>query len=105
MPLSSTVIDSNVNYVKVFEAGQDEAITGIILCNVTPSTNAAVTIYMVPATKTIGINTMVFNGLPLPAGETFAFDTERFILGVGDAVYVTATAANAVVCTISHIGL
>jgi hypothetical protein len=41
--------------------------------------------------------------LTLPAGETFTFDSERFILADSDAVHAVASANSRLVATISYV--
>ena len=93
-------------------AGQANAITAIILCNVlTPnltneSTNAAtVNIYLVSPSKggTIGTGTLIVNNLTIPAGETVFFSDERIILDSGDQIQIGSNSASAITATISSL--
>jgi hypothetical protein len=93
-------------------AGQANAITAIILCNVlapnltNESTNAAtVNIYLVSPSKggTIGTGTLIVNNLTIPAGETVFFSDERIILDAGDQIQIGSNSASAITATISSL--
>lgn len=93
-------------------AGQSNAITAIILCNVlSPSltneaTNAAtVNIYLVSPSKggTVGTGSLIVSNLTIPAGETVFFSDERIILDAGDQVHIGSNNASAITATISSL--
>jgi hypothetical protein len=71
------------------------AITTIILCNNTPSTDITVSIYAVASGSTpyAKPETTIVSKLTIPAGETVSFDQEKFVLAAGDSIQATASVA------------
>jgi hypothetical protein len=91
----------------LFTSVGNNAVTTIMFCNTAAydplNPMAGLTLLDLHFVKdTFGItNTnLVVNQLPIPAGETFTFDTEKIILGDGDRVVASASPAN-LVATIS----
>ena len=88
------------------------AVTTIMICN---------TATYIPATPTVGLTyldlhlvkfgagitttNLIINQLPIPAGETFTFDTEKIILDNGDRVVASSAAPANLVATISTINV
>jgi len=67
-------------------AGKSYAITNILVCN-TGTAAATFDMHLVPNGESRAEKvTQVINGLTLPAGETFSFDSERIVLEAGDAI-------------------
>ena len=71
------------------------AITTIILCNNTPSTDITVSLYAVQSGNDPfnQPETTIVNKLTIPAGETVSFDQEKFVLATGDSIQATANVA------------
>jgi hypothetical protein len=46
---------------------------------------------------------MIVKSMPLPAGETFSIDTERFILGDSDSIQAQATQDDLITATVSYV--
>lgn len=91
------------------------AITTMIFCNVADQDDStvglttgaaggdtAIDVFLVKAGASADpiVNAIIKN-MPLPAGETLFFDTERIVLGAGDSVQARATDDNKVVATVS----
>jgi hypothetical protein len=45
---------------------------------------------------------MVLNNIPIPAGETFSFDTEKLILESGDVIKAATTSPTNITATVSY---
>lgn len=45
----------------------------------------------------------VLNNIPIPAGETFSFDTEKIILEAGDVIKAATTSPTNITATVSYI--
>lgn len=88
---------------EVFIASGENAITCIILCNTSPTTDATVSVWAVPAAIAAGDANMILNEVSLPAGETFSMDTERFILSDGDSIQAQASQNLIVTATVSFV--
>lgn len=85
----------------VYIAAGEQAITTIILCNTSDINDAIATIWLVPAGNARSNTNMIINEVSIPAKETFALDTERFIFGDGDSIFVESSVDNVISCTIS----
>lgn len=71
---------------------QEYAVTCIMFCNNSPSSQATLTLHIVNPSPTAVDNTnMVINQLVIPAGETFSFDTEKVVLNTGDRIYAISS--------------
>lgn len=69
---------------------REYAVTCIIFCN-SAEIDITLTVHYVPANEPKSFRNMVVNGLTIPAGETFTFDTEKIILSTGDRVQAIAS--------------
>jgi|TARA_B100001094_G_C18158331_1_gene787793 hypothetical protein len=80
-------------------ASKQYAITNILVCNTySPSGGSAATrganftMHLIPSGSALNNSvTTVVKELTLPAGETFTFDSERFIMEAGDKLSFTAS--------------
>lgn len=102
MAIKNTFL-TTTNVTQVFSATQQTAITTVIFCNVSQTTATTLNVFAVPYGSNPLPQTQITSALPLPAGETFVLDTERFILEVNDSIYVQATATNCVAVTVSSL--
>jgi hypothetical protein len=102
MAITNSQLSSTAK-TEVFVGDGENAITCIILCNTSNSTNATVSIWAVPAAVAAGDANMIMNEVFLPAGETFSLDTERFILADGDSIQAQASQNLIVTATISYV--
>lgn len=87
---------------QIYLSEGENAITTIIFCN-TGVVDTNITAWMVPAGLSLNNSMMILNAIEMPAGETFSMDTERFILGEGDAIYVQAVDSNVISATVSYV--
>ena len=87
----------------VFVADGQNAVTTVLFCNVSNTQTVSVNFFAVPfiSAKNPGPSTQILNGVVLTPGETFAMDSERFVLEDGDVLYGTASVPNTVCVTIS----
>lgn len=88
---------------EVFVANGENAVTCLIFCNTSLTTDAVVSVWMVPAAIAAGDANMILNQVNVPAGETFSMDTERFILQDGDSVQAQASQDSIITCTCSYV--
>ena len=73
-------------------AGERYAITNIMVCNQDATDDASFDLHFIPSGDPLDkAVTRVINGLTLPAGETFTFDSEKIVLGAGDKVAFVAS--------------
>jgi hypothetical protein len=89
------------NNIFLCPVGEEHAVTCIVFCNHSAS-QATINVYAVPSSVTlVGLDSIIMKELLLPAGETFTFDTEKFVLGGGDRIHALASANSAVTATVS----
>src|SRR5210317_169677 len=68
------------------------AITNILVCNNDATDDATFDLHFISSGDPLdNAVTRVINGLTLPAGETFTFDSEKIVLGAGDKVAFVAS--------------
>ena len=49
-----------------------------------------------------GVDNMVLNNIPIPAGETFTFNEEKIILEAGDILRASSTSPTNITATVSY---
>ena len=64
----------------VYTSSGDSAITSMFFCN-TDSTDIDITVYIVPNAQTLGDEHTIMKELTVNATDTFAFGSERILLG------------------------
>jgi hypothetical protein len=89
----------------VFVSSGENAITALIFCNTSATTDATVDIWMVPAGYALGDNNKICKAISIPRSETFSIDTEKFILANGDSVQAQSTQNSVITVTLSYIQL
>lgn len=111
MAISNSSIAATPTNTTIYSSTGDTAIITLIFCNTSlynPSTPTADTtelsVYVVPQGNAVGTSNMIINALPIPAGETFTFDTEKMVLSQGDSIVAIASAAN-ITATISYMSV
>ena len=87
---------------EIFRADGQQAVTTIVFCNVTTITNT-LSVYAVPRGGNPGPTTQIVSEVILPGGETFSFDSERFVLEDLDAFWAQCTYDRAITATLSSV--
>jgi len=87
----------------IFDATGENAVTCIIFCNTSVSTDATVTVWAVPAGFPAGDANMILNEVSVPAGETFSMDTERFIFADSDSLQAQSSQDTIITATVSYV--
>jgi hypothetical protein len=78
------------------------AITSMFICNFDTTNDCHVTVYLVPSGDSADDTTTIFKQLNIEAGDTYIFNTERFLLANGDTVKMTAETAGDLSSMISY---
>lgn len=86
---------------KVFEATGQNAVTTIVMCNVTTGT-VNVSLFAVPYGYSPGFTNQILN-ITLPPYESFALDKERFVLDDLDSFWSQCSENDAVTITVSSV--
>lgn len=79
---------------------REYAVTCVVFCNYS-ATGVNLDVYAIPSGKSVSTATQIIKTLNIPAGETFTFDTEKFVLATGDRLYALASANSAITATVS----
>jgi len=102
---SHDILTSNTD---LFTSVGNNAVTTIMFCNTAAhdplDPTAGLTyldLHFVKDAQGVSTTNLVVNQIPIPAGETFTFDTEKIILSDGDRVVASSAAPANLVATIS----
>jgi hypothetical protein len=86
------------------------AVTTILFCNTalpedigTQDGDTFLDLHLCKAGAAAGPGNMVLNNIPIPAGETFSFDTEKIILEPSDVITAATTSPTNITATVSYI--
>jgi hypothetical protein len=92
----------------LYTSTNNNAVTTIMICNtatydpLNPTVGLTyLDLHFVASTDGISSTNLVVNQLPVPAGETVTFDTEKIILANGDRVVASSASPANLVATIS----
>ncbi len=92
----------------LYTSSGNNAVTTIMICNTATYNPADPTagltyldLHFVASTDGISTTNLVVNQLPVPAGETVTFDTERIILANNDRIVASSASPSNLVATIS----
>jgi hypothetical protein len=91
-------------------SNKDFAITVMFFCNLNSRDPLDITagrefidVYVASAGGAPASENKIINQLPLDAGDTFTFNTERLILNADDIIYASTTTLGSVSATVSYI--
>ena len=106
---STTIGTSNTT---LYTSSGNTAVTCIWVCNtatydpLNPTTGLTyLDLHFVKTGEGITTTNLIVNQLPVPAGETVTFDTEKIILDNGDRVIASSAAPANLVATVSTLGV
>lgn len=93
----------NAANTTLYTSSGNNAITTLIVSNVNPFNPSSPTVgqsnlnlFIVPGGGTPNFSNLIVSSLPLPAGETFTFDNEKIVMGDGDTLVATSSAATGI---------
>ena len=93
------------NAANVYVSSGSSAITAIYLCNIDSSARTF-DVYVCPSGNTLTpVDSRIYSGIQLQAGDTYVIDNEKLILGNGDMLKANASGANSISMTVSFIGI
>jgi hypothetical protein len=88
----------------------DSAVTVMLFCNLNAFDPLDITagkqyidIYVVASGESSSDLNKIANRVPVDAGDTFTFSTERLVLGPNDRIYAATTTSGEVSVTISYV--
>jgi hypothetical protein len=101
MAIRNETLDAVGKNLFLCPVGEEHAVTCIVFCNYSLS-QVTINVHAVPnGVSAVSTDSIVMKELVLPAGETFTFDTEKFVLSGGDRIHATSSAGSAVTATVS----
>jgi hypothetical protein len=98
MAISSTSVNTTAA-TAIYTSVNSTACTVIYICNTSAST---VTVTVNVGAAAANANT-IYKLLSIVANDTYVINMERLMLDNGQSIWVTASAANAVVTTVSYL--
>ena len=107
MAIQSTVLPvSTLDAANVFActSTNGSAITTMYFCN-RSATTTTFNLYVVPAGFAANANNIAYSNKVITAGDTYVIDWEKLVLATGETIRANANVGNAIVATVSTIGL
>lgn len=110
MAIQNTQIGGGYTDILTVPTGKSWAVTTILFCNTslpqdiyTDGGDTFLDLHLCKNNAAAGPGNQVLNNIPIPAGETFSFDTEKIILEAGDAIKAATTSPTNITATVSYI--
>jgi len=104
MAITSKALDTTAGNIFVSTSTNGDAVTTIYFCNRDSSTRTF-NLYLVPAGGSANVNNIAYSNKTVTAGDTYIIDWEKLVLSTGDMIQATSNVANAIVASVSTIGL
>lgn len=102
MALSQATLTGSAS--TIYTSTGNTAVTTIYLCNYS-GTDRTATIYLVQSGGSAGNTNIVYQAIPIAAGDTYIIDTERLVLANGDTIQALASATSSITMTVSYVGV
>lgn len=83
---------------------QGDAVTTMYFCNRDTDTRTF-NLYLVPSGGVAGVNNIAYSNKIITAGDTYIIDWEKLVLSPGDTIQANSNVGNAIVATVSTIGV
>ena len=104
MAITSTALDITATTIYTSSSTDGDAVTTMYFCNRDASTRTF-NLYLVPAGGSANVNNIAYSNKTVTAGDTYIVDWEKLVLSTGDMIQATSNTANAIVASVSTIGL
>lgn len=104
MAITSTALDTTATTIYTSSGSNGDAITTMYFCNRDSSTRTF-SLYLVPSGGSANVNNIAYSNKTVTAGDTYIIDWEKLVLSTGDMIQATSNTANAIVASVSTIGL
>jgi hypothetical protein len=104
MAITSNALDTTAGNIFVSTSTNGDAVTTMYFCNRDSSTRTF-NLYLVPAGGSANVNNIAYSNKTVTAGDTYIIDWEKLVLSTGDMIQATSNVANAIVASVSTIGL
>ena len=104
MAITSTALDITEGNVFISTGQNGDAVTTMYFCN-RSGTSTTFNLHLVPAGGSANVNNIAYSNKVITAGDTYIIDWEKLVLGPGDMIQASANTANAIVASVSTIGV
>ena len=104
MAITSNALDTTAGNIFVSTSTNGDAVTTMYFCNRDSSTRTF-NLYLVPAGGSANVNNIAYSNKTVTAGDTYIIDWDKLVLSTGDMIQATSNVANAIVASVSTIGL
>lgn len=104
MSIQNTVLGTTAANIFVGSGSLGSAISTMYFCNRT-GTATTFNLYVVPAGFTANANNIAYSNKTIAANDTYIMDLEKLFLAPNDTIQAVANTGNAIVATVSSIGL
>lgn len=103
---SSVIVVDSLDAANIFvSAGTNgDAVTTMYFCNRSAGTTTF-NLYLVPVGGNADINNVAYSNKTITAGDTYIVDWEKLVLANGETIRANANVGNAIVATVSTIGV
>lgn len=102
---NNVLVDSGQQAANILvSTGTGVAVTTMYFCN-TNTNPVTFTLHVVPSSFAANTNNIVYYNKVITAGDTYIIDWEKLVLSAGDTLRANANVGNAIVATVSTIGL
>lgn len=104
MAITSRALGTSASSIFTSATTTGDAVTTMYFCNRSPS-SVTFNMYLVPNGQTANVNNVAYSNKVITSGDTYIIDMEKLVLGLGDMIQANANTANAIVATVSTIGV
>jgi hypothetical protein len=104
MSIQSTALNTTVGNIFVATGTQGNVVSVAYFCNRNGGTTTF-NLYLVPSGGTASPNNVVYSNKAITSGDTYILELEKIILSNGDMLQASANTANAIVATVSTLGI
>jgi len=104
MSIQSTALATTVGSIYTADGVDGNVVSVAYFCNRSVSTTSF-TLHLVPDGESATANNVVYSNKTITAGDTYILELEKIILGNGDSLQASANTANAIVASVSTLGV
>lgn len=104
MAITSRALDTTAGTIFLSSGTNGDAVTTMYFCN-RSGTATTFNLHLVPAGGSANVNNVAYSNKVITAGDTYIIDWEKLVLGAGDMIQASANTANAIVASVSTIGV
>jgi hypothetical protein len=104
MAIQSTALGTTVGNIYVSSGADGNVVSVAYFCNRSGNTTSF-TLHLVPSGGSATANNIVYSNKAITANDTYILELEKIILSTGDMLQASANTGNAVVATVSTLGI